>query len=161
MTFYSLDISTAWIVWPGFLQGIGMGFIFVPISTIAYTTLERSRVAEAAGVFSLLRTVGSAVGISIITTVMSHQAQVIWNGLGGHINMYNSAVRHYAGHLGLAATDPHAVAVIAAQVGAQAQMGAMLDAFVMIAWSYVPMLPMLLLLKKPKGAIARSTVAAD
>ncbi|HEX4332971.1 MAG TPA: DHA2 family efflux MFS transporter permease subunit, partial [Usitatibacter sp.] len=55
MTHYSLDISTFWIIWPAFLQGLGLGLIFVPLSTIAYTTLDRRKMAEAAGIYSLVR----------------------------------------------------------------------------------------------------------
>jgi DHA2 family multidrug resistance protein len=58
MTHYSLDISIFWVIWPTMLQGLGMGLIFVPLSTIAYATMERSRMAEAAGLYSLLRTHG-------------------------------------------------------------------------------------------------------
>ena len=75
MTFYSFDVTTINIVLPAFLQGIGLGLIFVPLSTVAYATLERSRMAEAAGIYSLVRTIGAWIGISIVTTVMSHQAQ--------------------------------------------------------------------------------------
>ena len=160
MTRYSLEITTAWIVWPAFLQGIGLGLIFVPTSTLAYATLDRSRMAEAAGIYSLVRTIGAAIGISIVTTVMSHQAQVMWNELGGHINIYSSAVRQYLGHLNLTVTDPRGAAVIAQQVRAQTQIGAMLDAYVLIAWSYVMMLPLLLVLKKPRPW-PRPPVAAE
>ena len=88
MTYYSLDVTQVNIIWPAFLQGIGLGLVFVPLSTVAYATLDRSRMAEAAGLFSLVRTVGAAVGISIVTTLLAHQSQIIWNELGGHVSQY-------------------------------------------------------------------------
>lgn len=151
MTFYSLDISTWNIVLPAFLQGIGLGLIFVPLSTIAYATMPRSRMAEAAGIYSLVRTIGSAIGISIATTVLTHQTQIIWNELGAHINVYHDALLHYLRELHLRPDDPRALAVVARQVGQQAQMGAMLDVFKLITLSYAFMLPLLLLLKKSTG----------
>ena len=87
MTFYSSDVTTLNIMLPAFLRGTGLGLIFVPLSTVAYATLERSRMAEAAGIYSLVRTIGSSIGISIVTTVMAHQAQIIWNELGAHITL--------------------------------------------------------------------------
>lgn len=42
MTKYSLDIGAFWIIWSAMLQGLGMGLIFVPLSTIAYATLPRA-----------------------------------------------------------------------------------------------------------------------
>jgi len=152
MTFYSLDISTMNVIVPAFIQGIGLGLIFVPMSTIAYATMPRSRMAEAAGIYSLIRTIGSAIGISIATTVLSHQTQIIWNELGAHINVYRDAVGDYLRSMHLAPTDPRGLAVMARQVARQAQMGAMLDVFKLITISYVFMLPLLLLLRKSTTA---------
>jgi DHA2 family multidrug resistance protein len=122
--------------------------IFVPLSTIAYATLERSRTAEAAGIYSLVRTLGAAAGISAVTTLMSRQAQVIWNELGGHVTRFNPALDAYLKSLHLSATDPHAMAVVAAEIGRQAEMGAMLDVFRLTTWSFLAMLPLVFLLRR-------------
>jgi DHA2 family multidrug resistance protein len=148
MTFYSLETTTINIIWPAFIQGIGLGLIFVPLSTVAYATLQRSRMAEAAGMYSLVRTIGASIGISITTTIMTHQAQIIWSELGAHVTMFQGAVIDYLARLGLRATDPRGLAIIAQQVAAQSQMGAMLDAFKLITWSYVVMLPLVFLLRR-------------
>jgi DHA2 family multidrug resistance protein len=160
MTHYSLDISAFWIIWPAMLQGLGMGLIFVPLSTIAYATLDRSRMAEAAGLYSLVRTMGSAVGISIVTTLLTRQGQVLWNQLGSNISSFNPAVRNYLQGLHLAPTNPRAVALLAQQVGEQAQMLAMLDVFQLITWSFIFMLPLVFLLRKRKPGAAPVQVHA-
>jgi DHA2 family multidrug resistance protein len=148
MTSYSLDITTANIIVPAFLQGIGLGLIFVPLSTIAYATLNPSRMAEAAGIYSLIRTIGSAIGISITTTVLAHQTQIIWNELGAHINVFHGQVTEYLRLLHLTPTDRRGLAVLAGQVARNAEMGAMLDVFKLITFSYALLLPLLFLLKK-------------
>jgi DHA2 family multidrug resistance protein len=153
MTSYSLDVTIAQIIWPAFLQGLGLGLIFVPLSTIAYMTLERSRMAEAAGIYSLVRTIGAAAGISIVTTVMTRQAQVVWSELGAHVTKYNPAVMDYLRSLHLSPSDPHAMALIAAQVAQQSTLAAILDVFKMTTWSFLAMLPLLLLLRR-RGAPA-------
>jgi len=150
MTYYSLDVSTFWIIWPAFLQGLGLGLIFVPLSTIAYMTLPRARIAEAAGIYSLVRTIGAAAGISIVTTLLTREAQVNWNELGAHITKFNPAVIGFLKPLHLAPTDPRAAALIAAQIGRQAEMNAMLDVFKVTAWSFVAMLPLVLLLRRTR-----------
>jgi DHA2 family multidrug resistance protein len=151
MTHYSLDVSLFWIIWPAFVQGLGFGLIFVPLSAIAYLTLPRARTAEAAGIYSLVRTIGAAAGISIVTTLVSRESQVNWNELGAHVTKFNPAVRAYLESLHLSPTDPHAMAVIAAQVAQQAEMNALLDVFKLTAWSFVAMLPLVLLLKKSRS----------
>jgi DHA2 family multidrug resistance protein len=162
MTFYSLDVTQLNIIWPAFLQGIGLGLIFVPISTVAYATLDRRRMAEAAGLFSLVRTVGSAVGISIVTTVLAHQSQILWNELGAYVNQYHGALVEYLARLHLPPTDRRGLAVVAREVGRQAQMGAMLDVFKLITLSYIGMLPLVFLLRKSSAQKAGpAPVAAD
>ena len=148
MTKYSLDITPFWIIWPAALQGLGLGLIFVPLSTIAYATLERARMAEAAGIYSLVRTIGAAAGISIVTTLMTRQAQVLWNELGANVTRYNHAFIEYLRGLHLQPTDPKAIALVAGQVAQQAQMGAIIDVFAVTAWSFLLMLPMVMLLKR-------------
>jgi DHA2 family multidrug resistance protein len=138
-----------------------VALIFVPLSTIAYATLDRSKTAEAAGIFSLIRTVGSAIGISVVTTVMSHQNQVLWNELGAHVTMYQGALANYLGRLHMSPTDPRGLAIVAQQVGIQARMGAILDAFQLILWSYVVLVPFILMLKKAKVAPPREPVVMD
>jgi len=161
MTYYSLDIDTFWIVWPVLLQGLGLGLIFVPLSTIAYATLERSRMAEAAGLYSLVRTVGAAAGISIVTTVLTRQAQVLWNELGANVNKFNSALQAYLAHLHLSPNDPHALAVIAQDLLRQAQIGAMLDVFKLTTWSFLLMLPLIFLLRRSRPAAAPPAAAME
>jgi DHA2 family multidrug resistance protein len=151
MTFYSLDISPKWIIGPMFLQGIGLGLIFVPLSTLAYATLDRARSAEAAGIYSLVRTMGGAIGISIVSTALTRLTQTLWNQLGGHINPYNPALQGYFERLHLAPTDPHAIAILGRQLALQAEMLAMLDVFKLITWSFILMLPLLLLLRRRRA----------
>jgi len=152
MTRYSLNVNTFWIVWPALFQGLGLGLIFVPLATIAYATLAPQRMAEAAGIFSLVRTIGAAAGISIVTTLMTRESQVVWNELGANISRFNPALADYLRPLHLAPTDPRALALIAQQVGQQAAITAIVDVFYLTAWSFVAMLPLVLLLRKRKGA---------
>lgn len=160
MTFYSFDVTTINIVLPAFLQGIGLGLIFVPLSTVAYATLDRSRMAEAAGMYSLVRTIGASIGISIVTTVMSHQAQIIWNELGAHVTVYQQEVFDYLRGLGLSPRDPRGLALIAREVGAQSQMIAMLDTFKLITLSYVFMAPLVLLLRRSERTTSAPAAAS-
>ncbi len=161
MTFYSFDVTTINIVLPAFLQGIGLGLIFVPLSTVAYATLDRSRMAEAAGIYSLMRTIGASIGISIVTTVMAHQAQINWNELGAHITVYQEALVDYLRRLNLSPRDPRGLAIVAREIAAQSQMVAMLDAFKLITLSYFFMAPLVLLLRKASRTAPPPTASAE
>ena len=69
MSQWDLGIGIWDIVWPNVLQGIAMGFIFMSIITITYSTLAQERRTEAAALFSLVRNFGTSVGISAAVTL--------------------------------------------------------------------------------------------
>lgn len=162
MTSYSLYVDRWLLIWPVMVQGLGLGMIFVPLSTVAFTTLPRAAYAEAAGLYSLLRTIGSSIGISIVATVLTRQTQVAWNEIGAHIQPFNPALGQYLAPLGLDVSDPRAAGVLALELGRQAQMVGLVDAFALIAWSFVLMLPLVLLLKRTSHAApGTNTVGAE
>jgi DHA2 family multidrug resistance protein len=149
-TYYNLTLSPAWIIGPFLLQGFGLGMIFVPLSAIAFSTLPAKQRSEAAGLFSLLRTLGSSVGISIIITLFSRHTQMAWNQLGGFINPYNPAVTKYLAPLHITIAHPLAARVLAKELAAQAQMMSFVDVYVFITGSFLIMIPLVLLLKKAR-----------
>jgi DHA2 family multidrug resistance protein len=143
-----LNISPGWIIVPVMFQGFGLGMIFVPLSAVAFSTLAPHLRAEAAGLFSLLRTIGSSIGISITATLLTRHGQISWNELGGFITPYNPAVAHFLQSLHLSLSSPLAIQILMKTLNAQAQMIAFVDMFAFITWSFVLMLPLLLFIKK-------------
>src|SRR5690606_13208492 len=76
MTDFGTFVPTFTLIWTGMIQGFGLGFIFVPLSTVAYSTLEPRYRAEAASVFSLSRNLGSSVGISLVMALLTRNTQI-------------------------------------------------------------------------------------
>ena len=162
MTNFSGDISAHELILPMMLQGMGMGLIFVPISTLAFTTLPKEAAAEAAGIYSLIRAVSSSFGIAIIATYFSRSAQQIWSLLRGEITPYSEALRGYLAPLHLGAQDPQGIAIAAKAVLRQAQGLAYLDTFWFATANFVLILPLLLLVRTPiKGTSTKMHVVAD
>lgn len=159
MAGYTLDISPGWIVGPGIVQGLGMGMIFVPLSTLAYDTLPRELAAEAAGLFNLVRTVGSSIGISIVATVLTRRTQHHWDVLGGYINPFNPDLQNWLTARGLSLDDPLAAQQLAGELNRQAGMLAFVDTFWLVTWSFVLMAPLVWLLRRPAQA-AKSSAGA-
>lgn len=149
-TYYNLDVNTWWIVWPLIIQGFGIGLMFVPLSAVAYSTLPDSMRAEAAGLFSLLRTMGSSIGISIIITLYTRHVQTSWNHLSAFVNPYNPAVTSYLQSIHLDIHNPLSIPLIANELGKQAQMLAFIDVYAFIAWSVLSMLPLVFFIKRMK-----------
>ncbi|HET9123116.1 MAG TPA: MFS transporter, partial [Acidiferrobacteraceae bacterium] len=146
MTRYDLHMGLFAVIWPVLIQGLGLGMIYVPLSTIAFSTLPRTDSAEAAGLFSLMRTIGSSVGISIITTAFTQQTQVAWNQIGGFINPFNPALAGYLGALGLRPQSLAGAAILTNTLARQASMRGFIDGFMLVTVSFVFMAPLVLLL---------------
>ncbi|CBL45855.1 Multidrug resistance B (translocase) transmembrane protein [gamma proteobacterium HdN1] len=90
MSLFTTEISRWLVVQNGFIQGFGMGFVFVPLSTLAYSTLAPHYRNDAAAVFSLLRNIGSSVGISIVTTLLARNIQINHAELGAHLENFGA-----------------------------------------------------------------------
>ncbi|MFL6230716.1 MAG: DHA2 family efflux MFS transporter permease subunit [Pyrinomonadaceae bacterium] len=89
----NLQISMGSIVVPSIISGAAMGFVFVPLTTMAMGTLPNEQMGNAAGVFNLMRNTGGGVGIAAVATLLSRGVQTHMVDLGAHINPYNPIVQ--------------------------------------------------------------------
>lgn len=146
MSRYSPVMGPWAIALPGLVQGIGMSFLFVPISTIAFDTLDVARGASATGLFNLVRILGGSIGISVSASLLSRQSQTHWHELSGNLAGSNPRLRdllHQQPDLGLG--------ILHGELARQAQMLAFVDLFWLIALSYLALLPFLFIAKpKPR-----------
>jgi DHA2 family multidrug resistance protein len=85
----NLDISMSSVVLPNIVNGLAMGFIFVPMTTTSMGTLSNSQMGNASGIYNLMRNTGGSIGISVATTVLARLAQTHQNHLVGHVDPYN------------------------------------------------------------------------
>lgn len=160
-TFYNLEINSWWIIWPLLFQGFGLGMIFVPLSTIAFAKLPEQMRAEGAGLFSLVRTIGSSMGISIVITIYTRHAQISWNEIGAFITPYNTAVNQYIKPLGLDISDPTSISILTAEVAKQSQVIGFIDVYAFITWSFIAMIPLLLFIKVYRSKKTIASMAMD
>ena len=158
MTHVGLDASASTMIIPLILQGIGVGFVFVPLSAVAFATLPKSLSAEAAGVYSLIRSIGSSIGISIVSVSMTRGSQASWGALRGYVDPYRPEVQQYLNPLHLKAQGL-GLALIARETATQAQMLGLLKACWVIVASFVVMVPLVMLLKPAHGTHASPATA--
>ena len=153
MTGLSPQAAGAFLLGPMLLQGLGLGFIFVPMATLAFATIPAQMTAEAAGLYSLMRTVGGSIGISIAATYLSYMTKLNWAGLRQYVTPYNAHVTQFLAPLHL---DLHGVGaqVLAQVIEQQASVRAFVSSFWLITASFVAMLPLLLLIKPAASAKA-------
>src|ERR1700756_5725080 len=75
----TLDVSPTTLLLPILITGFGLSFVFVPISTAAYGTLDNKQIGNASGLFNLMRNVGGCIGISIAQTLLTRRSAVHQN----------------------------------------------------------------------------------
>ena len=89
MSRWTPDIATWWLIVTTFLQGIGMGFVFVPMNLAAFATLPAVFRTDGAALVNLIRNVGAAIGISITTTVLAMSMQIVHSQMAESANPFN------------------------------------------------------------------------
>ena len=155
MTQFTLGMDSHLIIISGFLSGIGTGLIFVPLSTIAFATVRPQHRAEGAGLFTLIRNIGSAAGISIMQARFVSGIEVHHAKLVEHARPDNPLFHAYA-PLVLATTD--AMARFNAVITRQASMLSYIDDFQLMLGITILCAPMILLMRNPKKSSGQETV---
>jgi DHA2 family multidrug resistance protein len=75
----TLELSPNTLLIPILITGFGLSFVFVPISTAAYGTLDNKQIGNASGLFNLMRNIGGSIGISVAQTLLVRRAAVHQN----------------------------------------------------------------------------------
>ena len=89
MTGFDLDLDYRGAVIARVFQGFGLGFLFVPVSQIAYSYLPRSKNTQASSITNLFRNQGGSFGIAFVTTMLARRGQFHQSVLGGYVTPYS------------------------------------------------------------------------
>ncbi|MGH7314561.1 MAG: DHA2 family efflux MFS transporter permease subunit [Candidatus Rokuibacteriota bacterium] len=92
MATLTLEANYWQIMLPRFIQGLGIGFTFVPLSTVALSAVPMRELGHASGLFNFLRTVGGSVGIAAVATLLERGAQAHQARLAPHMSLYEPGV---------------------------------------------------------------------
>lgn len=159
MTRVNLQMGPELVVLAGVSQGVGVGLIFVPLSTVVFATLDPRLRTDAAGLFTLVRNIGSSVGISILEATLVSNTQKIHADLVRHVRPDNPNLRLFSPQ-GWSLATQKGLAFIDAQVTAQANMLAYVDDFKFMLTISLMVMPLVLLMRPPRGAPAKGETHA-
>ncbi|MGH8165177.1 MAG: DHA2 family efflux MFS transporter permease subunit, partial [Rhodanobacteraceae bacterium] len=73
------------VFYPRLVQGFGLGFLFVPLSTVMLGAVPREELAGATGVSTLLRQLGGSLGIAVLTTLLTREGAIAWSALASGV----------------------------------------------------------------------------
>jgi DHA2 family multidrug resistance protein len=159
MTGYSLDLSQGDIIWPGVLQGIGVGLVFVPLSAATFATLSPAMRAQGTAIYSLIRNIGSSIGISLVQTMLVRNTVAAHASLTDRITYANPAWNVPAISSIYNLKMPGGVAALDATITQQAEMIAYVDDFVLMLVLTVLVMPLILLIQPPRRLTAAGSHA--
>ncbi len=160
MSDFSLLMGAEPVVMSGLVQGFGVGLSYVPLSTLAFSTLPAHLRNEGTAFFNLLRNIGSAIGISVVEFLLTRNTQVVHAGMAAHVTPYNL---HDPGFAALH-VDPFRVRGLEALNGIitrQASMVGYIDDFKLMMVLMIAVIPLVLLLKRPDYAPKEEVAVMD
>ncbi len=155
MTSWSLEMSNRPIMLASFVQGLGFGMIFAPMQLLAFASLSPELRPDGSSLMSLFRSFGGSIGISLIVTMLSRYQQVSHADIAANVTNGSLPGFDWTGALDKMGGKGGAVMmVVNGEVSRQSLMIAFLDVFYMLSWALLAIVPLPLLLKKPKKAAA-------
>ena len=148
------------IFWPQLVQGVGMSLLFVPLTTVSMDPIPRERMGNATSLFNLMRNIGGSLGIATTGTMLARQQQTTTAVLGRNVTVYDPAARTMfqqmqgsfmaAGADAVTATQ-RSYAAMFGMVQRQAAMLSFVSIFQLLGIMFVVLVPLVLLMQKPKG----------
>ena len=90
----NLTVDMAHVIWPSVVNGMGISFIFVPLTTSTVAYLRQDQMGNATGLYNLMRNIGGSIGIAFVTTMLARDAQVHQEIMAPDTTPYDPAFVH-------------------------------------------------------------------
>lgn len=157
---FTTESGDADFFWPLILRGVGLGFLFVPLNGLAMATMAPAKVANATGLYTLVRHLGGSVGIAVAATLFGHLQASYKMDLSLNVSPFQTATTEHVHKLeqlltqkGSALTELHqrALHLIDGQLTAQASMIAFEHLFMLFSVVLICALPLLLVMTKTRN----------
>jgi len=149
MTRWTLVMGERDFIITGFVQGIGLGLVFIPLNLTAFSTLGPHQRTEGASLMNLARNVGASVGISIVTVLLSQNVQSLHQSIGASFKGLNTPPDDPTITSLFGSVSQGLLMLIDGEVNRQAAMIAYLDDFKLMLILTIISLPLVFVLKRP------------
>ena len=165
MSHITLGVDYWGLVWPRVLQGLGLGFIFVPLTTLTLATVRRERLGNATAAYNVVRNIGGSIGVALATTMLSRRSQHHQSTLVSHVDVWSAEtterLREWTEHFTSLGNDPftaksRAVAMLYRDTQTQAQVLAYADEFWLLSMLFFCVLLLIPLTRRVRTAPAAS-----
>jgi DHA2 family multidrug resistance protein len=148
------------IFWPQWVQGMSMGLLFVPLTTVTMGGISREKMGNATSLFNLMRNLGGSIGIAATGTMLARDEVRVATALGTHMSAYDLTTQSRLDAMTqgfMSAGADHVTALSRAQAALafelhrQATMITFVHIFQLLGALFVLLSPLVLLMQKPEG----------
>lgn len=164
MARFTLGVDFGTVLWPRIFMGIGMGMLFIPLTTLTIASIRKENMGNATAVYNLIRNIGGSIGIAFVTTMVSRRAQVHQASLVEHLTpydpLYSMRTQQGMGLLqqrGMDATSAQhgGLGIVYEGLLRQAGMLSFADVFYLLTWMMLILIPLVLFMRYsvPKGQV--------
>jgi DHA2 family multidrug resistance protein len=160
MTGFTPDVSQMALLRSGIIQGLGLGFMFVPLSTITFATLAPELRTQGTALFSLMRNLGSSIGISIVSVLLTRNTEIVHASLSEHVTPFQDALQSTGIQAAWNMATLAGRAALDLEITRQAAIIAYVDDFKFMLLISAAAIPVVFLLRKPRGLDKEAAVAA-
>jgi DHA2 family multidrug resistance protein len=158
MTGWTPDVSEQEIIVTGLVQGAGFGILFVPMSAVTLSTLAPEDRADGASVFSLSRSLGSSIGISAFTALLTTNTEVNHADISANVTAVNRAFEDPTVTQFLSPITDAGRAALDALVTQQAQVIAYIDDYKLLLIATLALFALLAIFRKSNGLAGHAAV---
>ena len=159
MTSWTPDVNAWRLAFTIVVQGFGLGFLFIPLQMLAFATLPVMLRTDGAGLFSLARNIGAAIGVSVTSTMLARNSQELHAEIGSYVTPFNRALQAGAMHQHMDPVTHHGAMMLDRIVNEQAQIIAYMDDYKMMIFTTLPALLLLFLMRRPRQVAAQPAEA--
>jgi DHA2 family multidrug resistance protein len=148
MAQWSLEADQWHFIITGLVQGMGIGLVFIPLNATAFATLPPELRTDGSSLLNLMRSVGSSVGISVMTTMLARGLQRSHEELAANVTPELSTAVDLSTLDRFQQYGQTALSVVDLEVTRQAAMIAYINDFAMMQWLSLAAVPLVLLMRK-------------
>ncbi len=138
--------------WVTAIQGFGLGFVFIPLQVLAFATLPAQFRTDGAALFSLVRNVGSAIGVSVASFMLAQNTQIVHAQLAEGLTGFNHMLQTGGAYLFWNTATYAGRAALNGEVSRQALAVAYTNDFKLMFWVSLPTALLVLLMRRPRQA---------
>jgi DHA2 family multidrug resistance protein len=138
------------------LQGGGLGFVFIPLQVIAFATLPAELRTDGTALFSLMRNVGSSIGISVTSFLLAQNTQIVHAQLAEHVTPFNRMLQTGGAYLLWNDATQAGLSALNAEITRQASIIAYIDDFKFMLLICIPAALILFFMRRPRAAASTS-----